>query len=258
MPLNIVEDTIKEIPVYLSDDKKAKLFGMIIAITYYKLKKYDKALENCDKALDLNPNFLEALYNKGKILDELGNYKEAVQYYDESIGVDPKYIVAWNNRGLAYAKLGDYNSAIQSYDTSIKIRADYPFAWYNRGLAFYELGRYSEAIKSYDETIKIRPQYYDAWYNRGLAYTKLGDYNSAIQSYDNAIEVQNYLESPIDAVPFYNRACSKVKIGRFKEGMSDLIQAIRIGGPKYRELAKLEKDFDNIRNEKIFKDIIIQ
>ena len=152
----------------------------------------------------------------------------------------------------------DYNNAIQSYDNAVKIRADYPFAWYNRGLAFHELGRYTEAIKSYDESIKARPQYYDAWYNRGLAYAKLGDYNNAIQSYDKTIDMQKYPESPMDALPLYNRACSRVRIGLFEEGLSDLVQAIRIGGPKYRELAELEKDFDEIRDEKRFKDIIMQ
>jgi tetratricopeptide (TPR) repeat protein len=43
----------------------------------YKLGKYEKAIECCDKALKIDPDFMEAWYNKGRALAELGKYEEA-------------------------------------------------------------------------------------------------------------------------------------------------------------------------------------
>ena len=42
-------------------------------------KKYERAIECFDKALEINPNFAEAWSNKGSALDGLGRYKEAVE-----------------------------------------------------------------------------------------------------------------------------------------------------------------------------------
>jgi tetratricopeptide (TPR) repeat protein len=46
-------------------------------VVYFKMKKYNEALECYNKALEINPYYAEVWNNKGVVYDEMGNYDEA-------------------------------------------------------------------------------------------------------------------------------------------------------------------------------------
>jgi len=60
---------------------------------------YDKAILAYDKALELDPNFIEAWYYKGVDLDGLGNHSQALKAYEKATELDPENDDAWNNMG---------------------------------------------------------------------------------------------------------------------------------------------------------------
>ena len=45
---------------------------------------YDAALRYCDKALEIDPDYVYALSYKGRILLYTEHYKDALEYYDKS------------------------------------------------------------------------------------------------------------------------------------------------------------------------------
>ena len=51
--------------------------------------------------------------NRGNAYTTKGEYDRAVQDYDESIKLNPNYARAFNNRGVAYQKKGEYHRAIK-------------------------------------------------------------------------------------------------------------------------------------------------
>ena len=54
------------------------------------MKRYDEALEVCEKALSIRPEFVSGLINKGNALEGLGRYEEAVEAYQKAILIDPE------------------------------------------------------------------------------------------------------------------------------------------------------------------------
>ena len=78
------------------------------------------------------------------------------------------------------------------------------------------LERYEEAIASYDQALEIKPDLDEAWYNKAATYA---------------------LQNKIDLV------------------LKNLEQAIRLN-PEYREYIKTDSDFDAIREDKRFKELI--
>jgi len=68
---------------------------------FYFQKHYNKAMICCEKSLRINPNNALACNTKGNILYMLGRYKEAIEYYNKAIELEPLFIRAWYNKRMA-------------------------------------------------------------------------------------------------------------------------------------------------------------
>ena len=60
-----------------------------------------EAIACYDKAIEVNPEFSWAFYNKGIILTAHGYNKEAIACYDKAIEINPQNADAYNNKGLS-------------------------------------------------------------------------------------------------------------------------------------------------------------
>ena len=63
-------------------------------VNYVYLENNDAALEYFNKALDVNPNYLDAKYNKGRVLEQMGDYSQAMDIYKEVLKIQPEYRLA--------------------------------------------------------------------------------------------------------------------------------------------------------------------
>jgi len=64
------------------------------AHTFWTLEKYPKAIEQADKALQINKKFLPALYIKGRALEDKGKPFEAIEMFDRCIKVDASFMMS--------------------------------------------------------------------------------------------------------------------------------------------------------------------
>ena len=136
------------------------------------------------------------------------------------------------------------------FDNAIKLDPFYYQAWWNRGIALRQLGRLEEAITAFDNALKIKPDYPDAWDNRGYALFNLGRYEETIASYDNALRFKRD-----DASAYFNKACAYALQENITLALENLKQAINLDS-KYLEMAKTDTDFDKIRNDRRFINLL--
>lgn len=81
---------------------------------------FDNALMNLDKILEIEPNNINALNNKGGILINLGNYSEAVQYFDTVLELNENNTKSLNNKGIALYKQANYIDSLRIFYKSLK------------------------------------------------------------------------------------------------------------------------------------------
>ena len=74
------------------------------------------ALKLYTEALDLRPEYAEALNNRGVVFVCLKKHTEALHDLDEAIGIDPEYAEAYNNRGNVKYELGQHKDALSDYN----------------------------------------------------------------------------------------------------------------------------------------------
>ena len=60
---------------------------------------------------------------KDMVLDDMGKYEEAITWYDKALVDNPNYLDALNNKGYALDNLGKYEEAITWYDKALDIRS---------------------------------------------------------------------------------------------------------------------------------------
>ena len=89
-----------------------------IGLTYQVTGKYDKALEQYDKSIELNPDSAVAYNNRGHAKAVLGQHVEAIKDYDKAIRLNPDYALAYLNRGLAYLAINQPEEARRDFETA--------------------------------------------------------------------------------------------------------------------------------------------
>ena len=73
---------------------------------------YDQIIQDYDKVIQLNPDFVYAYYNRANIRCYQKDYREALADYTEAINRNPQFAEAYYNRGLTRLLLGDTSKGI--------------------------------------------------------------------------------------------------------------------------------------------------
>jgi tetratricopeptide (TPR) repeat protein len=63
-------------------------------VNYVYLMDNDAALEYFNKALTINPAYIDAKYNKGRVLEQMGDYSQATEIYKDVLKTQPDYKLA--------------------------------------------------------------------------------------------------------------------------------------------------------------------
>jgi tetratricopeptide (TPR) repeat protein len=69
------------------------------------------AITEFNKAIELNPEYAEAYYFRGKAKCDINHYRDAISDYSKAIELDPHYAAAYYERGYAKNHLKDYYGA---------------------------------------------------------------------------------------------------------------------------------------------------
>src|SRR2546426_1565355 len=105
----------------------------LLGVSYSLAGQPDKALEQLDRALALNPNYIEALIHRALVLNELGREEEAnaVLRRARQVGAERRAGVyrhlaakpAHQHPGLgrAYVEAGRLNATIAAYETALTL-----------------------------------------------------------------------------------------------------------------------------------------
>jgi len=145
--------------------------------------EYDRALQDFDQAIRLDPNTADAFDGRGNAYSSKGQYDRAIQDYDQAIRLDPNYSDAFRDRGAAYYNKGDHDRAIQDYDQAIRLNPSDANAFHDRGGAYYMKDEYDRAIQDYDQAIRLNPRDADAFFYGGIAHFCLAQFPAAQQDF---------------------------------------------------------------------------
>ena len=71
----------------------------------FSMRKYNDALICINRAIQLNPSFVQAWLGKSLIFIDLGKYDDSLIYIDRTLQLDPLNVTAWMGKSLILKNL---------------------------------------------------------------------------------------------------------------------------------------------------------
>jgi tetratricopeptide (TPR) repeat protein len=159
----------------------------LLGLSYSLVGQSDQALTQLDRALQLNPRYVEALLHRAIVLNELGREDEADVMFRRAAAVGgearqgfPAPVAAklanhHARLGDAYVESGGLTQAIHQYQEALGLGPDFHDLRYKLGRLLIQAGRALDAREQFAIIVRSRPAYLDAAAMLGLACYLAGD-----------------------------------------------------------------------------------
>lgn len=219
----------------------------------FSLQRYSEALICLKQTIQLKPNAPEFRLDLGRTLTHLHQYEEAIAAYEEAIDLNPNNAAPWSQKGWVLVAMQRYQEAIASYDQALKLNPREAMVWNYLALALAKLQQDREALAAYDQALKLKPNWPTVQNNRAAVLMKLHRYPEAIAACDRAIASR-----PDEPGIWYNKACCYAIQGDVDRAIENLQQAMQRNPQTYQRLATTDADFDSIRQNPRFQQIVQQ
>ncbi|MBI3759453.1 MAG: glycosyltransferase family protein, partial [Deltaproteobacteria bacterium] len=180
------------------------------------LHRFEEALDSYDRSLASRPNDPAALNNRGNVLCALGRENDAMQCYDQALALDPDDLSILKDRGTALLYLNRGEEALACFDHALALKSDDLYFLYKRGSALAKLDRFDEAVACFDRVLALDPNAADVLDDRGNALAALQRAAEAIASYDRALAIK-----PETPQSHWNRGVALLRMGDFEQGWKE-------------------------------------
>ena len=109
------------------------------------------------------------------------NAEAALRAYEQAIDVDPVFLNAHINLGRLLHEAGRYAKAEQVYRDAVKICGSDPVLLYNLGVLLDDMDRKAQAMEAYEAALSADPGLAECHYNLALLFEKLKKPKEAIR-----------------------------------------------------------------------------
>lgn len=163
----------------------------LLGLCWSLLGQDSRALAAFDRALELNPRYLEAHVHRGLVLNALGRTDDAREAFQAAAverrpavaglpaDVAARLANAHAELGEACADAGALDRAIEQFRTACELGPTFPDLRYRLGRLLLEAGRTLEAREELERVVVERPSFVDAQATLGLARYLSGDAGGA-------------------------------------------------------------------------------
>lgn len=164
------------------------------AMQFFKERKYKEAIDVFSSVLETEPDNADIYNNLAVSYSCLGNFEQAEKFYIKALELDPELVQAYINLSDLYYKAGDLPSAIGTLQRGSYELTDNLVIAHLLARVYIEDQRWDDAIDELDKVLDGEPENYDAYYDLGHVYFELGDYEAAISNFETVIEYQENKE----------------------------------------------------------------
>jgi len=209
------------------------------------------ALEECRRAIEINPGHANAHHWYGVFLNCCGRSQEALEEMRYALSLDPLCLIIQTHVGWVLYSLGEYDQAIQQFQQTLELDRNYLFAQWLAGQTYGVAGQHGRAVDLIEQV--------NASFGRDPAIlTGLLGYNLAKRGEKaRAYELLAQLEgsAKFGVASPYEPVLLSVGLGEVDRAFAWL-ETCYEERSSYLALLKIERVLDPLRSDPRFKDLV--
>ncbi len=226
-----------------------------------KIGKFEDAQIKCDdikKHFDKNVEFLH-IY--GFVFFNLNNYEKAIDQWEKAIKIDPKFVDGLNNLGNALSRIGKLDEAINYLDKALNLKPNFFETYYTLSDIFYQKGMYDESLKNINKALNLKPDHLPTIKSKLSILSKMNMKKEYLKCLEKAIPYH-----PKETELYYKKAQVFSELGMNTQSINTY-KTILIIDPEYPfvlgnivedklincDWNGLDRDLNDLKN-KIFED----
>ncbi len=150
-----------------------------LAPLYVKAERRDDAIAAYNRALEIDPNDLEAQNNLAALLAATGDIEAVIAAREKVREQDPKNSQVRFDLGKMYFDQGNYEKAIELFDEYLTLAPNDPGALEYKGISYQRLDRHNESIAEFKKILDIQPQNKKVLAEISRGYKSSGNFTTA-------------------------------------------------------------------------------
>jgi DNA-binding winged helix-turn-helix (wHTH) protein/TolB-like protein/Tfp pilus assembly protein PilF len=238
------------------DDELAEAhvsFGQILWYNDFDWKGTEREFR---RAIELNPNYPEAHLRLGEFLTNKGSHEEAINELKTVLKLDPLSIIGNTLFGKSLLLARRYDEAITQLNKTVELDSDTPLAYYYLAECYFSKENYPEAIKNLSILHKKfgvpaeKIEMFEEAFNKG-------GWKSHQRAFlDYILEGRNSQSGTNSSVfNTFSVAVTYARLDEKEKALEFIEKGIDERDPGFL-LLKVLPAFDNLRDEKRFKNLI--
>lgn len=190
--------------IFLEILKKHQLADVhnALGLSYAESGNFNAAEFCFQKALQINPNYMEAALNLSVLYNNLGLGKKSKDIYAKLKkygasgrgAMDPllmsKIANLFGEIGDLFHSVGEYREAIQAYDSAIDLCPGFLDIQTKRAIALRESGDKKKALKIFESLRSKAQKYAPLWVALGVTYYAQGRSLDAKKAWEKALKIE--------------------------------------------------------------------
>lgn len=154
-----------------------------------RLSRWREAADAYARAFAADPNFVDALVERGICLEEAGNAAEGEACFVQAAAIAPGDVRVWALLGRARHRRRALDPAIEAYRKGIAAKPDAADLWNNLGAVLHERGVHDEAHRALTRAIELAPDMAPAHANLASLLQDRDDRAGAKAAYARTLEL---------------------------------------------------------------------
>ena len=235
--------------------------------------KYEKAVEQFQEALQLDPTNDQAYWHLAEAYQHLNQPEKAEETFKRRISIRPTYSTGYSGLGVFYFGQAQYDKAQAAFEKAVSLNANDYGDYSNLGATLLYEGDDKGATQALEKSIAIRPTYF-GYQNLGVAHSRLRQFDQAARATREALRLDDsdyqvwgnlgdflyYGGNKPGAMDAYKKAVSmaeqRLKINpRDGDAVSDLARYWAVFGDRRRALNYLDRSLAGKEKD---KDVLFQ
>ena len=173
--------------------------------TLQRQNKPGRAIAAYRRAINLQPDFLEAYEALSQILLHQGEHERAIALYRRGVQQNrqnPQFHIAL---GKALAAAGKWQQANNAYQRACKLNPNLAELYYYWGISLAEVKKYIQAEAYYQKATALEENYWQAYCQLGKLWQEQAKWQKALNAYQKARSIQPQAEILINLAQIYRQ-----------------------------------------------------